>query len=209
VRYTKDKLLDLIEKHYLASHYKEAIVLAEKAKKKYLESKGDPSKFTKKANKLYQREVIRNYSLLAYRHSPSDGVIYLTLKEKKMLSLFQECNKIIYIGCGYYPFSLFNLHKKYKHLELIGVERDKIAFLSSFQLVNNSPAKNNLKIKHCDGIDFDFNSLDDKDLVFIAPEIDHKNITNRIISQSLVKFFKCSMSYNKEWLGEFLNDKKN
>lgn len=184
-------------------------MLAEKAKKKYLESKGDPSKFTKKANKLYQREVIRNYSLLAYRHSPSDGVIYLTLKEKKMLSLFQECNKIIYIGCGYYPFSLFNLHKKYKHLELIGVERDKIAFLSSFQLVNNSPAKNNLKIKHCDGIDFDFNSLDDKDLVFIAPEIDHKNITNRIISQSLVKFFKCSMSYDKGWFAEFSNDKKN
>ena len=118
--YTKDKLVDLIEKHYLASHYKEAIVLAEKAKKKYLESKADPSKFTKKANKLYQREVIRNYSLLAYRHSPSDGVIYLTLKEKKMLSLFQECNKIIYIGCGYYPFSLFNLHKKYKHLEASG-----------------------------------------------------------------------------------------
>ena len=207
--YTKDKLVDLIEKHYLASHYKEAIVLAEKAKKKYLESKGDPSKFTKKANKLYQREVIRNYSLLAYRHSPSDGVIYLTLKEKKMLSLFQECNKIIYIGCGYYPFSLFNLHKKYKHLELIGIERDKKAFLSSFQLAKNSPAKNNLQIVHCDGINFDFKSLDDKDLVFIAPEIDHKNITNKIISQSLVKFFKCSMSYDTEWFTEFSNDKKN
>jgi len=209
VRYTKDKLLDLIEKHYLASHYIEATVLAEKAMKKYLESKDDPNKFTKKANKLYQREVIRNFSLLAYRHSPSDGVIYLTMKEKKILSLFKECNKIIYIGSGYYPFSLFNLNKKYKHLELVGVERDKKAFLSSSQLVKNSPAKDSLKIKHCDGINFDFKTLNDNDLVFIAPEIDHKNITNRIISQSLVKFFKCSMSYNKEWLGEFLNDKKN
>lgn len=207
--YTKDKLLDLIEKHYLTSHYKEAIVLAENAMKKYLESKGDPSKFTKKANKLYQREVIRNFSLLAYRHSPSDGVIYLTLKEKKLLSLFQECNKIIYIGSGYYPFSLFNLHKKYKHLELIGIERDKKAFLSSFQLAKNSPAKNNLKIMHCDGVNFDFKTLDDKDLVFIAPEIDHKNITNKIISQSLVQFFKCSMSYDTEWFTEFSNDKKN
>jgi len=209
VIYTKDKLLDLIEKHYLTSHYKEAIVLAENAMKKYLESKGDPGKFTKKANKLYQREVIRNFSLLAYRHSPSDGVIYLTLKEKKLLSLFQECNKIIYIGSGYYPFSLFNLHKKYKHLELIGIERDKKAFLSSFQLAKNSPAKNNLKIMHCDGVNFDFKTLDDKDLVFIAPEIDHKNITNKIISQSLVQFFKCSMSYDTEWFTEFSNDKKN
>ena len=56
--YTKDKLIDFIEKHYLTSYYKEAIVLAENAMKKYLESKGDPSKFTKKANKLYQREII-------------------------------------------------------------------------------------------------------------------------------------------------------
>ena len=207
MRYTRDKLLEVIECYYLDKYYLEAQILADKKAEEYLSKKHTRKHFIKRAKQLKQNELKRKFSLLSFRNSPSDGVIYYTLKHKKRLRLINSCQKLIYVGCGYYPFSLFDIYKKYKHIEMIGLERDIKAFNTCSTLVKHSPTKDRITIHNSDGKKFDYSILNENDLILIAPEIEMEGLPNQIISTTTAKFYKCGNFYSETWMKGYLNEK--
>lgn len=160
--------------------------------------------FTNEAKKEFPKakdkhKFIRYRSLLAYRRAERNSWIYLTLAEKKKLSLFKECKNLILVGCGMYPYSMFDIHKKHKHIKQVGIEIDKNRALIAKEIVNNSPAKEMIDIVNLDGADYDYSSLNDEDLIFISCDVRNEEIISNIIEKSKAHFFICA-PYNKEWL---------
>ena len=149
-------------------------------------------------NNPIMKDFNKNRSLLAYRRAEKNAWIYITLSEKKKLSLFKECKRLVLVGCGMYPYSMFDIHKKYKNIQQVGIEIDKNRAMISKKLVEHSPAKDHISIVHMDGKDYDFNELEEQDLIFISCDVDNKQIINSIIEKSKAHFFVCA-PYNKTW----------
>ena len=157
------------------------------------------STFTEEAkNYPTMKDFNKNRALLAYRRAEKNAWIYKTLSEKKKLALFKTCKKLIMIGCGMYPYSMFDIHKKHKHIKQVGVEIDKNRAMVADKLVSHSPAKDHIEIVHMDGKDYDFSELEEQDLIFISCDVDSKQVINSIIEKSKAHFFVCA-PYNKTW----------
>ena len=89
-------------------------------------------------------------ALLAYRKAETNAWIYKTLLDKKKTGMFKACKKLVLIGSGIYPYSMFDIHKKYKHIQQIGIEIDTNRAAIGRDLVVKSPAKNHIEIITCD-----------------------------------------------------------
>ena len=140
-------------------------------------------------------------ALYAYRFAEQNSWVYKTLLEKKKTKQFRECKRLILVGSGIYPYSLFDIHKKYKHIKMIGIEIDKDRYIASKQLVENSPAKDRIIIVNQDGNDFDYSKLEETDLVFVSCDVDSNSIVNKVIQTSKAPIYICA-PYNKEWMKE-------
>ena len=138
-------------------------------------------------------------ALYAYRHAEQNSWIYKTLLEKKKVPLFKKCYRLILVGSGIYPYSLIDIHKKYKHVKMLGIEIDENRARASKQLIKNSPARDRINIVNQDGLDFDYSKLEDDDLVFISCDVDSSKILSKIIQTSKAHVYICS-PYNKEWM---------
>ena len=157
----------------------------------------------------YQRTkgLEQRKSLYAYRYAEANSWIYKTLLEKKKLSLFSECNRLVMIGCGLYPYSMFDIFKKYKHITQIGLEINQTRYKVAKSLVSSSPAKNNIKIIHMDGNDFDYSKLSDEDLIFISCDVDSNSIVKKVLETSKAHVFICA-PYHKEWMKDSIKKDK-
>ena len=110
--------------------------------------------------RYHTKKVLKRRALYAYRFAEQNSWVYKTLLEKKKTKQFRECKRLILVGSGIYPYSLFDIHKKYKHIKMIGIEIDKDRYIASKQLVENSPAKDRIIIVNQDGNDFDYSKLE-------------------------------------------------
>ena len=63
------------------------------------------------------QNINKRRALLAYRKAETNAWIYKTLLDKKKTGMFKACKKLILIGAGMYPYSMFDIHKKYKHIQ--------------------------------------------------------------------------------------------
>lgn len=161
----------------------------------------DTSEPTEKRFLRYHKKkgLEKRRALYAYRHAEPNSWIYKTLLEKKKLSLFKKCNKLIMVGSGIYPYSLIDIHKKHKHIKMLGIEIDSSRYKGSLRLIKNGPAKDRINILNLDGIDFDYSRLGDDDLIFISCDVDSTEITKKILQTSRAHLFICA-PYNKEWM---------
>ena len=72
---------------------------------------------------ILQNEVtlLGHFSVLglhyAYDEAEHNAWIVKTLVDKKQRYKFKNCNSIVLVGSGIYPYSMFDLHKQYPHLE--------------------------------------------------------------------------------------------
>jgi tRNA G46 methylase TrmB len=118
--------------------------------------------------------------------------VYKTILDKKIKSNLKDCTNIVLIGCGLYPYSLFDMHRRYPHIKYFGVEiSEKRAKLAEI-VTRETPAKDNLSIHCCAGEDFDYSFLTDEDMIFISVDVNQNKIIEQIIKTSRAQFYSCA-----------------
>jgi hypothetical protein len=138
-------------------------------------------------------------SRMAYRNAEPNAWIYKTLQEKKKLNLFKTCKTLVLVGCGMNPYSMFDIHKKYKHIKQIGIEIDPNIAKIGTDLVKYTAARNHINIVGMDGKDYDYGHLEQEDLVFVSCDVSTEKIIKRVIETSKAPIFICA-PYEKTWL---------
>ena len=109
---------------------------------------------------------------LAYKSVDKNKYVVMTLRDKKMRYKFRTAKNIVLVGCGMYPYSLFDLHKQYPHIKSVGVEIDEKRCKIAQALITASPGKDSIKIVNCDGMDYDFTWLGIDDFVFVSVDVE-------------------------------------
>jgi hypothetical protein len=144
---------------------------------------------------------------LAYTKAETNAWILRTLRDKKQLSKLDTCSKIILVGSGMYPYSMFDLHKRNPKLKQIGIEIDENRAKVSRKLIAASPAKDAIEIYTMDALDFDYSIMETDDLIFISVDVDHKMIIDKILETSKAHVFICA-PYDKTWLKNLVSSIK-
>jgi len=155
------------------------------------------------------KNIGKHRALLAYRKAETNAWIYKTLLDKKKTSMFKACKKLVLIGSGIYPYSMFDIHKKYKHIQQIGLEINPSRAAIGRDLVLKSPAKHHIQIITQDGCTYDYGNIDlgEDDLVFVSCDVDNKKIMNRVIATCKAHIFICA-PYEKTWLRALVQNVK-
>ena len=153
------------------------------------------------------KNVSKRRALLAYRKAETNAWIYKTLLDKKRTSLFKTCKNLVLVGSGMYPYSMFDIQKKYKHIQQVGIEIDEKRASVGREIVTKSPAKDHIHIVTCDGYDYDYSYLLEDDLVFISCDVDNKKLMNKIMETCKAHIFICA-PYEKSWLRALLRTNK-
>jgi tRNA G46 methylase TrmB len=154
---------------------------------------------------ILQNEVtlLGHFSVLglhyAYDEAEHNAWIVKTLVDKKQRYKFKNCNSIVLVGCGLYPYSMFDLHKQYPHIKQVGLEIDSKRAIVARKLIKESPAKNAIKIITTDGLDFDYSWMTQEDFVFISVDVDGENIFSKILKTSKAQPLVCA-PYKYTWL---------
>ena len=143
---------------------------------------------------------------LAYETAEHNAWIVRTLRDKKQRYRFPKCKNLVRIGSGIYPYSMFDVHKQYPHIEQVGLEIDAKRAKISKKLIEASPAKQSIKIVICDAFDFDYSWLGIDDLIFISVDVEHKRIFSKIIETSKAQLHVCA-PYDNTWLYNLLKAK--
>ena len=144
---------------------------------------------------------------LAYTGAEANAWIIRTLRDKKQLYKLNSCSKIILVGSGMYPYSMFDLHKRNPNLKQIGIEIDEKRAKISRKLIAASPAKDAIEIYTMDALDFDYSNMETDDLIFISVDVDHKAIIDKILKTSKAHVFICA-PYDKTWLKNLVTSLK-
>lgn len=152
-------------------------------------------------NEINLLKVIRSKGdlKLAYENAEKNAWIIKTLMDKKQRYRFKDCKNLVLVGSGMYPYSMFDVHKQYPHINQIGIEIDPQRALVSKRLIEVSPAKNSIKVEVMDALDYDYSWLGQDDLIFVSVDVDHKKIINKAIQTSKAHINICA-PYDKTWL---------
>jgi len=136
---------------------------------------------------------------LAYERAEKNAWIVRTLRDKKQRYMFPKCSNLVMIGSGMYPYSMFDVHKQYPHINQVGLEIDSKRATISRKLIESSPAKDSIDIITIDALDYDYSWLDHDDLVFVSVDVDHKKIIEKVLQTSKAHINICA-PYDKTWL---------
>lgn len=152
--------------------------------------------------------LIKSYAFegglgLAYERAEEDAWIVRTLRDKKQRYMFPKCSNLVMIGSGMYPYSMFDVHKQYPHINQVGLEIDDKRATISKKLIEASPAKDSIEVITIDALDYDYSWLDHDDLVFVSVDVDHKEITEKVLKTSKAHINICA-PYDKTWLKNLL-----
>lgn len=161
-------------------------------------------------NLCYQEFIqVKNYiknnnEADAYYNAIEDRYIIQTLVDKKMRAKLKDIKTIILVGCGCYPYSLYDVHKQYPHIKLIGIEIDKNKAFLAKKLSEKTPAKESIEIVHTDGLQFNYSDLTTDDFIFLSVDVEkYKEIFNKILTTSRATPFLCA-PYHRGWYSTYL-----
>jgi hypothetical protein len=139
-----------------------------------------------------------------YELAEKNAWIIRTLRDKKQRYKFDKCKNVVMIGSGMYPYSMFDLHKQYPHINQVGLEIDKKRAIISQKLVEACPAKDSIKIITIDAMDYDYSWLGIDDLIFVSVDVEHKDIVQKALKTSKAQLYICA-PYDKSWLYNLVN----
>jgi len=127
--------------------------------------------------------------------NPEDhGWIHITLRDNKLNYKVSKARRIVLVGCGSYPYSLFDIAKKYSHnkdLIFIGIDYDEICYRICVSLRNKYNLQN-FYFYQCRGIDFNYSNLIDEDMIFLSADlIDIEDTYWHIIKNSKAQVYIC------------------
>jgi len=156
------------------------------------------------SNEMRLLSVFKEQGLhLAYEQAENNAWILKTLIDKKQRYRFKECKNLVMVGSGMYPYSMFDVYKKYPNIKQIGLEIDEKRALISRLLIKACPAKDAIKIETVDALNYDYSWLGMDDLIFISVDVDHKEIIKKIIETSKAHVNICA-PYDKTWLANLI-----
>tara|TARA_B100000131_G_scaffold249561_1_gene242859 strand:- start:160 stop:717 length:558 start_codon:yes stop_codon:yes gene_type:complete len=135
----------------------------------------------------------------AYLEAENNAWIVKTLVDKKQRYKFKTCNSIVLVGCGLYPYSMYDLHKQYPHIKQIGLEIDKKRAAIARKLTKVSPAEDVIKIITIDGMDFDYSWMTQEDFVFISVDVNGEHIFKKVLETSKAQPLVCA-PYKNSWI---------
>jgi len=127
-----------------------------------------------------------------YKVEFKNSWIYKTVLDKKIKKKLDSCKNIVLVGCGLYPYSLFDMHKRYPDIKYHGIEISKKRANLAEIITYETPARDDLKIYCCAGEDFDYSFLSDEDMVFISVDINESKIYEQIIKTSGAQIYSCA-----------------
>ncbi len=115
-----------------------------------------------------------------------------TIEDKKSKKKLLFCKNIILVGCGLYPYSLFDMHRRFPDINYHGIEiSEKRAKLAKI-ITAETPARDNLKIHCCAGEEFDYSFMSDEDMIFISVDVNENKIYEQIIKTSRAQIYSCA-----------------
>jgi len=127
-----------------------------------------------------------------YKVEFNQSWIYKTILDNKIKRKLKTCKNIVLVGCGLYPYSLFDMHRRFPEIKYHGIEiSEKRAKLAKI-ITEETPAKDALTIHRCAGEDFDYSFLGDEDMIFISVDVNETKIINQIIKTSKAQFYSCA-----------------
>ena len=135
----------------------------------------------------------------AYLEAEDNAWIVKTLVDKKQKYKFKTCKSIVLVGCGLYPYSMYDLHKQFPHIKQVGLEIDSKRAAIARKLTKESPAKNTIKIISIDAINFDYSWMAQEDFVFISVDVDGEEIFNKVLKTSKAQPLVCA-PYKNSWI---------
>lgn len=142
--------------------------------------------------KLVLNAHLQNNLSRLYRVKFDQSWIYKTILDNKIKSKLKECKNIVLVGCGLYPYSLFDMHFRYPNINYHGIEiSEKRAKLAKL-VTKETPAKDDLTIHCCAGEDFNYSFLSDEDMIFISVDVAQNKIIEQIIKTSRAQFYSCA-----------------
>ena len=122
----------------------------------------------------------------------SNSWIYKTILDNKIKKKLDTCKNIVLVGCGLYPYSLFDMHRRFSDINYHGIERsEKRAKLAKI-ITAETPARDNLKIHCCAGEEFDYSFMSDEDMIFISVDVNESKIYEQIIKTSGAQIYSCA-----------------
>ena len=135
---------------------------------------------------------IQNDLSRLYKVKFDNSWIYKTILDKKIKNKLAECKNIVLVGCGLYPYSLFDMHRRFPEIKYHGIEiSEKRAKLAKI-ITEETPAKNAIEIHCCAGEEFDYSFLGDEDMIFISVDVVENKIFEQIIKTSRAQIFSCA-----------------
>ena len=118
--------------------------------------------------------------------------IYKTIEDKKLKKGLNVCKNIVLVGCGLYPYSLFDMHKRFPDIKYHGIEiSDKRVKLARI-ILNETPAKDDMKIYCSAGEEFDYSMFGEEDMIFISCDVVGSSIIKQIYETSKAQVFPCA-----------------
>jgi len=142
--------------------------------------------------KLVLQAQLDNDLKRLYNVKFNQSFIYKTILDNKIKAKLNSCINIVLVGCGLYPYSLFDMHRRYPNINYHGIEiSEKRAKLARI-VVDKTPAKEALQIHCCDAAEFDYSFLEDEDMIFISVDVVQNKIIEQIIKTSRAQFYSCA-----------------
>lgn len=119
------------------------------------------------------------------------GWIHITLRDNKLNYRVKEARSIVLVGCGSYPYSLFDMRQKYPDKMYIGVDYD-IKCIKMCYAICNKYKINDMNFIHGEGKKLDYSKLTHSDMVFLSADIDDMEDTYwHIIKDTPAQVFIC------------------
>lgn len=145
-------------------------------------------------------EVENLYKYIYARYS----WIYKTIIDKNLKKNLKKADKILLIGSGMYPYSLIDMYKRFPDKKYFGIEILPACAELSRKILENTPAKDSIKIFTDDGAKFNYDEFSEDDMIFISCDVDTKDVVAQIIKTSGAQFWVCA-PYEKIWIKNLLS----
>ena len=104
----------------------------------------------------------------------------------------EQAKKVVLVGSGMYPYSLFDMFKRHPDKSYFGIEispqKTKLAKL----ITSKTPAKDNIIYYTENAFTFDYSEFDQDDMIFISCDVDSKPTIEQIIKTSGAQFWICA-----------------
>lgn len=130
--------------------------------------------------------------------------IYKTIIDKGLKKKLEQAKKVVLVGSGMYPYSLFDIFKRYSNKKYFGIdiskEKNKLAKL----ITSKTPAKGHITFYTENACTFDYSEFGEDDMIFISCDVDSKDVISQIVKTSGAQFWICA-PYEKIWIKNLLS----